>query len=712
MALNCVFIGDQVERIFCCESTSEAEVRIIEALEFTPPRPVPYINTYIHGLHSLVPSELTYYKNACFETWCDAKLKQHIILPNTSHLLRYYQRALPGSNVLVYFININEQNNYSFEMLRKWKVKDLSKLHHGNPQHPHKLYLSFQTMMIGLSHFVHPPKYLCVVLCGAISQKQFTDKQAFIIQTYSDIIFKKCQRSKDSVLFIKDMPFHSYHDVPPKELHTTLMQRIQQFVSDQGTQHEGDAQQPLFISVYGNQMIRTQNTSYIEFNLFCSILFGSIKLNDRLMLYPMNIEVEIIDMRCFMSREAITFARQNAKISVKIRINKEDILPRTRKWQVSKHFLLSKAAISAFEWNHVHTHLMEHKFAEKMIEIKVYLSSKYNYQKGIFKKQELLISYLGHCYAVNVKHFTGDTRPSVNTMLECRAIYETVNNTYDCQLSDDCLRIVIAYAFTPEQMDAKVGLLQGQRMNIVVEPMRSISFSTKKPLNQFCILAQNEIVAKGKFISASKHIPFNLNETVFDLTQSEKECIMKWIPNVRKYSKMELIHRGSEDGFGAVLVKRKYNSLNLNERKLLIVIQAKESGNIFGGFINHSHMLVRHLYMVDSFMFQLRLTTYNADTCTYSRSTIPPTKWNINVKIGHQINYYYAHQNGCIQIGSRTDGLFLSDACDTYLSYCMRNGSYFEMSRYDRWNLPCAFDDALIQKEFLTQDFEVWHLTY
>eukprot|EP01083_Nonionella_stella_P299887 1021062_1 len=708
--MNCIFIGDQLERIFCCESTTEAEVRIIHTLGFTPSRLVPYINQYINGLQHLVPSELKYYKNACFQTWSNAKQKQHIILPNPSHLLRYYQRVLPGSNVLVYFININEQNNYSFEMrvdmLRKWKVNDRSKLHHGNPQHPHQSHLSFQTMMIGLSHFVHPPKYLCVVLCGAISQKQFTDKQAFIIQTYSDIIFKKCQRSKDSVLFIKDMAFHSYSDTPLNELHTKLMQRITQFITDQDTQHEVDKQQPLFISIYGNQMIKTQNTSYIEFNLFCSVLFGTIKLNDKLMLYPMNIEVEIIDMRCLMSREAITYAHQNTKISVKIRINKEDILPRTRKWQVSKHFLLSKAAISAFEWNHVHTHLMEHKFAEKMIEIKVYLSSKYNYQKGIFKKQELLISYLGHCYSMTVNHFTGDTRPSVNTMLECRAIYETVNNTYDCQLSDDCLRIVIAYAFTPEQMDAKVGLLQGQRMNIVVEPMRSISFSTKKPLNQFCILAQNEIVAKGKFISASKHIPFNLNETVFDLTQSEKECIMKWIPNVRKYSKMELIHRGSEDGFGAALCRTKCINIMrgsmFHKQGLLIVIQAKEctvmeSGNIFGGFIAYEPG--------DSFMFQLRLIRYDTDTDTYTRSTIPPTKWNISY--GYN---YCAWRHACIQIGSRTDGLVLSGACDTNLSYCMRYGSDFEMSTYDP-SFRIADDvQLLIQREFLTKDFEVWHL--
>eukprot|EP01083_Nonionella_stella_P146337 460111_1 len=706
--MNCIFIGDQLERIFCCESTTEAEVRIIHTLGFTPSRLVPYINQYINGLQHLVPSELKYYKNACFQTWSNAKQKQHIILPNPSHLLRYYQRVLPGSNVLVYFININEQNNYSFEMLRKWKVKDLSKLHHGNPQHPHKLYLSFQTMMIGLSHFVHPPKYLCVVLCGAISQKQFTDKQAFIIQTYSDIIFKKCQRSKDSVLFIKDIPFHAHGGVPPNELHTKLMQRITQFISNRTTQHKSDKHKQLLISVDGNQMIVTRNTSYTEFNLFCSILFGTIKLNDKLMLYPMNIEVEIIDMRCLVSREAITNAHQNTKISVKIRINKENILPRTRKWQVSKHFLVSKAAISAFKWNHSHTHAMDgYNFSEKMIQIKVFLSSKYDYQKGIFKKQELLISYLGHCYAVNVSHFIGDTRPSVSTMLECKAIYETVHKTYDCQLSDDCLRIVIAYAFTPEQMDAKVGLLQGQRMNIVVEPMRSISFSTKKPLNQFCILAQNEIVAKGKFISASKHIPFNLNETVFDLTQSEKECIMKWIPNVRKYSKIELIHRGSEDGFSTALCRANYNSNVHQKRQLLIVIQAKEctvkeSGNIFGGFIAYD----AH----DSFMFQLRLMTYDYDTNTCTHSTIPPTKWNIRGGCG---GYGYGYRSCCIRIGSRSNGLFLSDGCNTTVSYCMGN-KYpdFEMSKYDPSYRIVNDVQSLIQKEFLTKDFEVWHLTY
>eukprot|EP01083_Nonionella_stella_P227770 807826_1 len=328
MALNCIFVGDKLEHL-------------IESLDSVSPLPAPYIDQYINGLHSLVPSELTHYKNTCYQTWTDAKKKQNIILPNTSHLLRYYQRALVGSNVLVYFINVNEQNNYAFEMLRIWKVKDRSKLHHGNPQHPHKSYLLCQAMMVGLSHFVPPPKYLCIVLCGAVSQKKFTDKQAFMIQTYSDIIFKKCQKSKESVLFIKDIPFHAHGGVPPNELHTKLMQRIKQFISNRTTQHKGDKQKQLLISVYGNQMIKTLKTSHIEFILFCSILFGSIKMNDRLVLFPMNIEVEIIDMRS-IDGKPITFAHQNTKISVKIRVNNKAYRFGKKKWQLSKHFLLSK----------------------------------------------------------------------------------------------------------------------------------------------------------------------------------------------------------------------------------------------------------------------------------------------------------------------------------------------------------------------------------
>eukprot|EP01083_Nonionella_stella_P318738 1166563_1 len=95
-----------------------------------------------------------------------------------------------------------------------------------------------------------------------------------------------------------------------------------------------------------------------------------------------------------------------------------------------------------------------------------------------------------------------------------------------------------------------------------------------------------------------------------------------------------------------------------------------QSGNIFGGFIAYEPG--------DSFMFQLRLIRCDTDTDTYTRSTIPPTKWNKNNGYWYKCRAW--RHDACIQIGSCDHGLILSDACDTNLSYCMRNGSYFEMS--------------------------------
>ena len=143
----------------------------------------PYIDKYKKCLDALVPSKMISYDHACFTTYTDMNNGHYLVIPKTSSLLRFYQRSMPGTNVLVYFVNMNEQKNYPFQQLQKWKTSlskrtaadPTSNPHH--PDHPQKSYQFFQRMMIGISHFIYPPKYLCIVLCGAHNLTHFNQRK-------------------------------------------------------------------------------------------------------------------------------------------------------------------------------------------------------------------------------------------------------------------------------------------------------------------------------------------------------------------------------------------------------------------------------------------------------------------------------------------------------------------------------------------------------
>ena len=134
-----------------------------------------YIDQYMHCLNALVSSsELTTFDNDYYTTFTHKKDKHYIIIPKTKSLFKFYQRILPATNVLIYFVNINEQKNYSFDTLKKWDTSLFRKSKNGymdprNSQHVYKSYQLFQRMLIGTPHFMYPPKYLCIVLCCAQS---------------------------------------------------------------------------------------------------------------------------------------------------------------------------------------------------------------------------------------------------------------------------------------------------------------------------------------------------------------------------------------------------------------------------------------------------------------------------------------------------------------------------------------------------------------
>ena len=205
MALNVVLIPDHYNNPFVSNKDDKHQQKQLGAelssRNHTGDCKSSYIEKYQQCLNSMVTSsELYEYKNNSYTSWVHTnKLRHHIIIPKvntfidphcysnvlqpkTKSLLRFYQLLLPGTNVLIFLININEEKNYPFSVLKEWKTffskaKLKPNLKPSNPHHMHKSYQLFQRMMIGIPHFIHPPKYLCIMFCGAQSVAQFNEKK-------------------------------------------------------------------------------------------------------------------------------------------------------------------------------------------------------------------------------------------------------------------------------------------------------------------------------------------------------------------------------------------------------------------------------------------------------------------------------------------------------------------------------------------------------
>eukprot|EP01084_Bolivina_argentea_P248589 415849_1 len=712
MSLNLLVIADNLNNPIITSSTQR------------------YIDEYRKHLSSLTPSRLmNLYNNERFETWIDKKKKHYMILLKKSNVLRFYQRLLPGTNVLIYFINMNEQKNYSLEELRKWKIDlnwNCNKELVGNeyhskqcddPQHPHPSYQSFQRMIIGLSHFIYPSKYIVFVLCGAVSSVQFFNKKKFILETYSDIIFKKCQRDETKTLIIEDEAFNAITSVKSDNMYEKLTNMIQQsilqnspeIIATSETKTEDDPN--VIICIFDHLLIKSKN-SHVEMILFCSVLNGTVTIKDKLMLYPANIEIQILDMRSNDGHE-IKRANSISKISIKIRIS-YDIWNEHKKFRKGKYFLVSNDCINNFQWQHINVSksVQTHKnytYCDETIEIKLLLASINNYQKGIYRNQELLISYLGYTYPVHIVHrFDLYTQPSVDNILEWNMLYIYVFKIFKLQLSNDCIRTIFYYILPSEEWNLKIGLLQKKTMNIKVTPLRTMSFSIVKPFNKFCILARNEIVGKGKFLSTSKLNYVNLDCTIFDLTKIEKSCIMKWIPNIWKYSEMKLIHRGSRDGFDTASFEKNCE----NKRSTLCIIQSAETGEIFGGYHHmpipsgYGYRVLRYWNVMNfkkewdyqAFIFMLRMN--NSTPCMFRFGD--NYKQQIYPHI-HVTNYYGIDTRPGIRFGK---GCYLINQCDTNLSCWMPQQSAFQHPQNDitEWN------KITFPQHFTTKDYEIWQL--
>ena len=179
MNVNVVLVGDHIkDPIEIQNKDDDVDVSVSSALNT-------YIYQYKHCLNALVSSsELTKFDNDHYTTFSHKKDKYYIIIPKTnykSNLFKLYQRILPATNVLIYFVNINEQKNYSFDTLKKWDTSLFRKNNNGqmdpsNSQHVYRSYQLFQRMLIGIPHFIYPPKYLCIVLCCTQSIKYCNDK--------------------------------------------------------------------------------------------------------------------------------------------------------------------------------------------------------------------------------------------------------------------------------------------------------------------------------------------------------------------------------------------------------------------------------------------------------------------------------------------------------------------------------------------------------
>eukprot|EP01084_Bolivina_argentea_P248591 415852_1 len=709
MTLNVVLVGDHLQEAVFMRTSKEV-------------KDCSYIDKYKKCLNSLVPSKLSSYDNDCFTTYTDIINGHYFVIPKTSrHISKYYQRAMPGTNVLVYFVNMNEQKNYAWKTLQKWNTSlnmTKFKVPPSNPHHIHKSYQLFQRMMLGIPRFIYPPKYLCIVLCGAQKRAHFTERKNLVMDVYSRIIYEKCQWEKTKTLFIVDLAFNN-GSIPSHALHVKLMDMIQKSISqnspeiigkkneNETKQEELEENQHLIASIFNNIITETKTDEYVELIMFCSILHGYMKTNDSLILHPANIEVNILDMKC-----------HTGKMSVKIRIN-YSLWRKLKKLHKRKHFLLSKDCIKSFKWNHIHTQSYCHKnnicrqyyHSEDGIVIKLYLSSKNNYQTGIYRNQELLVLYLGHTYPVKVIHFGDTAKPSIDTIFEWKVLYDMVKKLWNIKLSIDSIRNIFYFIYNTEELNRKIGLMQHTKsMNVNVDPICPITFSLVKPFNKFCVLARNEIVAKGKFIGICKlKKDVNLDASIFNLTDLEKRYILfKWIRNIRSYSKMQLIHRGSRDGFDTASFEKNCE----NKRSTLCIIQSAETGEIFGGYHHmpipsgYGYRVLRYWNVMNfkkewdyqAFIFMLRMN--NSTPCMFRFGD--NYKQQIYPHI-HVTNYYGIDTRPGIRFGK---GCYLINQCDTNLSCWMPQQSAFQHPQNDitEWN------KITFPQHFTTKDYEIWQL--
>ena len=398
--------------------------------------------------------------------------------------------------------------------------------------------------------------------------------QELIKKIYEDILYQKCRWEKDKTLFVEDTKFND-GSIPSGALHMKLMNMIQGSISENSPEiisnlkytedQKGDQagnlddddkkqqNQDLIASISKYQIAQIEDGKFVDLILFCGILNGSMKLNDDLLMLPANVQVTINSMRDNGGTKTI-FASKHDKLTVKIRL-KYELWERLRTGQrykilpKSKHLLVSKDCIDSFNWNTVNVYNeRDHSYRENGIDIKLFLSSRSNYIDGIFKKSELCISYLGHQYSAKILDFVENLQPSIDTIPEWKAIFDIVQKKYKLELSNDIIRTIAEYILIIKEWELKMGILQDKYMKINVIQERNISFSTKKPFNKFCVLARNEIVCNGKFLSL---IDLNVNKinfdsSIFKLTENEKYNLIKWIPNIGQYSSIELFHREVE----------------------------------------------------------------------------------------------------------------------------------------------------------------------
>ena len=619
---------------------------------------------------------------------------------------------------MVYFININEQKNYSYAELRKWEAtvtKIYSEFFPSNPHHIHKSYQLFQKVMIGIPHFVYPPKYACFVFCGASSLKDFNYKKQFIQEIYQDIVYEKCGWEKTKTLFIQHQQFNDGSS-PSNQLHGTLMDLIQKSISENAPQIilnptvksnddikkddtiKNDDEQNLIASIYGTEIAEIRDKEYVQFILFCSVLDGFIKVNDKLLLLPANIEVEILDMRGSGNKH-IKYASKNVKISVKIKVDYDEwrvksgmkILHKLKRLLISKDCIFHWESIEPQDIRSIHSLNPPFGWEGTGFEAKLYLSSRYNFQKGIFINQELLISYLGQTYAVSVIDFP-NCKPSIDTIPEWNALYNVVSKTYQIQLSDIYIRCIMEYVLIADAWNGRVGLSQHKSLTVTLRAIRDISFCTMKPFNKFCVLAQNEIVAKGKWIGVKK-TKIHYFPTIFDLTDSEISFLFRQLPGSPKFSKFELIHRGSVNGFDV----NSFVENCANKGPTLCIIKTKETGEIFGGYHNKD---IPELDDTDrykahdhkAFVFVLRGKN-NVREPKYMRfrdESYPNMTTNIGIRFGGN------------------HGLYLVDGCDENQSHFMRNAANtaWHSQPFYLWNL--RWYQQNVSETFLTEDYEVW----
>eukprot|EP01084_Bolivina_argentea_P294430 506569_1 len=525
-----------------------------------------------------------------FESWTSNTF--HLVKVNDNFKLKFYNKAAIGSNVILFYI---DHNNDQF------------------------IFKSIQKAIIGATKYILPPKYICFIINSTLRLK----KCLTIQQKLSSIATDQFKIDENQIIFL-----NQNLSLTDKMLHS-----IQQTISDReyveqiipSTNINENTDQNLLFVV--NSMIIAKK--YKSLILHGIIANGIIHKNDELISFPLNTTLKVLNIKyCNKFTET---AGLNAAISIKVNMDKQIWNSITR---MRHHIIISRN--SKDKWMHISSDIYCKQLTEKFkfsfifqtVYAKIKISSIRNYKNGLQTGQHIQIVYMGHMYPFMVNQIFMD--PSVQNIIEWNTFNNLLIHDYNLNFSDDIIQLIFLFIKSMYEWRLRNILKQNQIGKVILTPLKNIGFSSVySPYNQFFIMSTDEIIGNGKFIDKENDEIMVFESNI--LTNDKIKYLMEIIPNFKNYSRTKLIHRGSMHGYSA-----KEFHTNCDNKTPTITIVLATDGNIFGGYTsiqwNTIPAYTRQYYGgvkdVSSVVFLLRYNGKECRTKLHGISNIIKTRYS------------------------------------------------------------------------------------